>query len=136
MAQDEEHLKLLSIFHYVVGGITALGSCMFLMHIIMGLAMLGGALGDASDAPPRFVGLILIVFPGLFMLGGWTLAICIIVAGKKLAQHVSRTYCLVVAAVECIMMPLGTVLGVFTIIVLMKDSVRALFETSGRGVSA
>ena len=52
MNQDAEHLKLLSIFHYIVGGITALFSCLFIMHIAMGIAMLTGAF-DAKEAPPR-----------------------------------------------------------------------------------
>jgi len=33
-----------------------------------------------------------------------------------------------VAAVECIFMPFGTVLGVFTIIVLNRPSIKALFQ--------
>ena len=38
-------------------------------------------------------------------------------------------FCIVVAGVECMIMPFGTVLGVFTLIMLMKDSVKALFES-------
>ena len=34
------------------------------------------------------------------------------------------------AGLECILMPFGTVLGVFTLIVLMRDSVKALFGVS------
>jgi hypothetical protein len=37
------------------------------------------------------------------------------------------------AGIACVFMPFGTVLGVFTIIVLMRDSVRRLF---GRPVSS
>ncbi len=37
MNQDEQNLNLLSIFHYVVGGLTALFSSMFLMHVAMGI---------------------------------------------------------------------------------------------------
>jgi len=44
-----------------------------------------------------------------------------------LKRRVSYTFCLVVAGIECILMPFGTVLAVFTIVVLMKDSVKALF---------
>jgi hypothetical protein len=32
MANDEQNLKLLSIFHYVVGGIMALFSCFPIIH--------------------------------------------------------------------------------------------------------
>ena len=41
----------------------------------------------------------------------------------------------VVAGIECIFMPFGTVLGVLTLLVLMRPSVKALFDeppSSGR----
>ena len=34
------------------------------------------------------------------------------------------------AAVECVFMPFGTVLGVFTIIVLMREPVKQLFAVN------
>jgi len=36
-------------------------------------------------------------------------------------------FCLVVSGIECILTPLGTVLSVFTIIVLMRESLKRLF---------
>ncbi len=127
MTQDEQYLNLLSIFHYVVGGLTALFSCFFLIHVAIGIAMLCGAF-EGKDAPPRFVGLIFIIFPLLLIIAGWTLAGFMVAAGVKLKRRVSRIFCLVIAGIECIVMPFGTVLGVFTIVLLMKDSVKSLFE--------
>jgi len=126
MTQDEQHLDLLAIFHYIVGGMTALFSCMFLLHVAMGIAMLCGAF-DGKDAPPRFFAWFFILFPSVFIIAGWMLAGFIIAAGRRLKRRVSRTFCLVVAGLECILMPFGTVLGVFTILVLMKDSVKQIF---------
>ena len=127
MTQDEEHLNLLSIFHYVVGGLTALLSCIiFLPNVAIGIAMLCGAF-QGNDAPPRFVGWFFILLFGAPVLAGWILAGLVIAAGRKLRRRRSRTFCLVMAALECLLMPYGTVLGVFTIIVLMKDPVRELF---------
>ena len=126
MNNDKEHIKLLSIFHYVVGGLTALFSCFPLIHIGIGVAMLIGSF-DGNDAPPKFLGLFFIIFPGIMMLCGWILAVCIFIAGSRLAHYRARTYCLVIAGLECLFMPFGTVLGVFTIVVLMKDSVKELF---------
>jgi len=126
MNDDKQNLKLLSIFHYVVGAIMALFSCFPLIHIAIGFAILSGAF-DGKDAPPKFLGLFFIIIPGIMMLCGWTLAICILIAGGKLARYRARTYCLVIAGLECIFMPFGTVLGVFTIVILMKDSVKELF---------
>ncbi|HCO94232.1 MAG TPA: hypothetical protein DIU00_09820 [Phycisphaerales bacterium] len=129
MNDDKQNLKLLSIFHYVVGAMAALFSCFPLIHIAIGFAILSGAF-DGKDAPPKFLGLFFIILPGIMMLCGWTLAVCILIAGGKLARYRARMYCLVIAGLECIFMPFGTVLGVFTIVVLMKNSVKELFETS------
>lgn len=54
-----------------------------------------------------------------------------ILAGRALAQRRRYTFCLVIAGVACMFMPFGTVLGVFTIIVLLRDSVKELFATGG-----
>jgi hypothetical protein len=61
---------------------------------------------------------------------GWTLAVCMIIAGRFLAKRTHYMYCLVVAAISCIFFPFGTVLGVFTIIVLLRSSVKALFTAN------
>ena len=39
MTQDEEHLNLLGIFHYVLGGVTAMFSCIPFIHVGIGTAM-------------------------------------------------------------------------------------------------
>jgi hypothetical protein len=124
--EDQSHLDLLVIFHYIVGGMTALFSCMFLFHIAMGIAMLSGVF-DGKEAPPKLLAWIFILFPGLIMLIGWILGTAIILAGRRLKRRSSYTFCLVVAALECCIMPFGTVLGIFTIIMLKKDSVKRLF---------
>lgn len=123
MDNDEQYLKLLSIFHYVVGGLAGLFACLPLIHFSIGIAMLVGAI----DGAPAFAGVILVLFAMAFILSGWTLAVCLIIAGRNLAQRRHYMFCLVMAAIACIFMPFGTVLGVFTIIVLMRPSVKELF---------
>jgi hypothetical protein len=129
MDQNDEHLRLLSIFHYIVAGITALFACFPCIHLTVGILIVSGVLdhGKGGQAPPAFVGWLLIAIATLLILMGWSFAIAILLVGKFLARRVHYTYCLVVAAIECIFMPLGTVLGVFTIIVLNRTSVRSLF---------
>jgi hypothetical protein len=95
----------------------------------MGLALATGALDADPEAQP--IGIGIMVFAGLFILAGWTLAALIAFAGRSLQTHKRYTFCLVMGGVECIFMPFGTVLGVFTIIVLMRDTVKNLF---GRAV--
>ena len=52
-------------------------------------------------------------------------------AGWWLAKRKHYWFCFVVACLACAFSPLGTVLGVFTIIVLLRPSVKALFEGAG-----
>ena len=86
MKDDDRHLDLLAIFHYVVGGVTAMFSCLFLLHVALGIAMLCGEF-DGKGAPPRFIGWFFILFPSVFILAGWTLAGLIVAAGRKLHRR-------------------------------------------------
>jgi len=127
--EDIKNLELLSIFHYVVGGVTALFSCIPLMHVAMGLAMIYGKFPQSNSGPqmPAFLGWIFVIMGSIIILLGWSMAICILIAGKKLKHRKHRIYCMVVAGIECMFMPLGTILGIFTLIALNKDSIKALF---------
>ena len=127
--QDTDHLRLLSIFHYVVAGFLALFSMFPFLHLAMGIAMVTGAFDKVGNGnpPPAFLGWILIAFAACAILCGMALAVCVAIAGRRLADCRGYTYCLVVAGIECIFMPLGTVLGVFTIVVLMRPTVKQLF---------
>ena len=51
-----------------------------------------------------------------------------VASGLFLRARKYRTFSLVVAGINCLHVPIGTVLGVFTIIVLIRDSVRRLYE--------
>jgi cytochrome c oxidase subunit IV len=129
MNQDSEHLKLLAIFHYVVAGMTALFACIPFLHFFMGLALATGTFPD-TEPGAQPIGIFIMVFAGLFILAGWTLAALIAYAGRSLQTRRRYIFCLVMAGVECIVMPFGTVLGVFTIVVLMRDTVKEVFGRS------
>lgn len=131
-AQDIAHLDLLGVFHYVVAGITALFSMFPVLHLIMGIAMINGTF----DAPHRpgdpeaaLVGWFFVGIAGLMILCGLAFSALLARAGHCLRQRRNHTYCLVMAAVSCAFFPFGTVLGVFTVIVLSRVSVKPLFTT-------
>ena len=127
--QDIDHLRLLSIFHYVVAGILALFSMLPVIHVALGIAMVTGAFDkfDNGSSPPAFFGWMFVVFPLIFIVCGLAMVICIAIGGRRLGRHSGYTYCLIIAGTECFFMSFGTVLGVFTIIVLMRPSVKGLF---------
>ena len=108
MTQDDEQLHLLSVFHYVLAGICSLVSLFPLIYFGMGLAMMAG-------------------IGGLFLVFAVAYALALFLAARFLAERRRHTFCVVVAAISCSFTPLGTVLGVFTLIVLFRPSVKVLF---------
>ena len=131
MEEDKRNIRLLAIFHYVMGGLTALFACIPFIHLFIGIAVLtkGLAKNPSGGPSPELVGLFFIAIAGLLILAGWTLAVLMIIAGRKLSKFKSRTFCLVIGAIECAIIPIGTILGVFTLILLTKDSVKELFSS-------
>src|SRR5271168_1642387 len=107
MNRDEEHLKLLEIFHYVVAGVTALLACIPFIHLTVGLIFLlaPAKFAPGQGAPSAIVGWLFVVVASFMILCGWTLAILILTAGRFLAKRKHHTFCLVMAGVECIFMP-------------------------------
>jgi len=128
MTAEEEHLRLLSIFHYVVAGLTALFSPLPLMHVFMGVGLLtNGFNGQPMPQNERFIGWLFIAMGSALVLGGLAFSACLAFAGRSLARREHYTFCLVIAAFACAVFPFGTILGVFTIIELQKQPVRAFF---------
>jgi len=133
MNQDKEHLRLLAIFHYVVAGLAALFSFFPLLYTTIGaifiFAARHGTPKPGEELPPEFLGWIFAIV-GLFLfLLGIAMAICILLAGRCLSRNKHYTFALVMACIECLFIPFGTILGVFTIIALSRESVRTLFST-------
>ena len=110
-------------------------ACMPFMHVIMGLLMVTGNFfeGRPGFGPTPFMGWMLVIMGTVFILLGWSLAVCILIAGRKLKRRKNRLFCMVVAGIECAFTPFGTVLGVFTLVILSKDSVKEIFVQPGTG---
>jgi hypothetical protein len=131
MNKDTEHLQLLAIFHYVVAGVAALCSFFPLLYSVMGGFLLYAAQHPGpnnQEPPPVFLGWIFIAVGAVFFLAGITMAICILIAGRCLSRRKGYSFALVIACIECLFVPFGTILGVFTIVALSRESVRALFS--------
>lgn len=129
MSDDEKNLNLLAVFHYIVGGITGLIFSFPLLHVFAGIAIVTNSYDQSDVLVPFVFGWVFIIIGLSFCLMGWSLAIAMLTTADRLRHRRSHRFCFVVACIECILMPFGTVLGVFTILLLSKDSVKALFET-------
>lgn len=120
-----KHLKSIEIFHYVYGAMICFGG-LFLLAI----AALGGFLGSdfvadrAQDDAPRVVGAVLgVVGITLFVIVE-IMGILNIYSGSRIGKRKDRTLSMVVAAVNCLSVPLGLLLGIFTLIALSEDAVK------------
>ena len=132
---DDEHLRLLAIGYYVSAAITACFSFIGLFYAMMGAAV-GLAISKSASAEgvaqlnqpsPQFLGWIfgaigIVLF--VFMIA---MAAMKFYAARCLKQHKSRTFCMIIAAISCLEVPYGTLLGVFTFMVLERPTVARLF---------
>ena len=131
---DADHLMLLSIFHFVGAGLALLGILFLFAHFMLMHFMFTNAAmwQNQKDGPPQaqFFAIFEIFY---FIFGLWFVAsgVLNLISGLFLRAREHRTFSLVVAGINCIHMPLGTVLGIFTIVVLMRPSVREMYEASG-----
>jgi hypothetical protein len=133
---DADHLNLLAIFHFVGAGLALLGILFLVAHYAMMHAMFSNPKFFENQKQPMPVPpeQIFAVLKWFYLAGAvWfvTSAILNVISGVCLRARKGRTFSLVVAGMNCLHIPLGTVLGVFTLIVLLRDSVRELYDPCG-----
>lgn len=129
---DSEHLRLLVIFHYIAAVLAFVGVAFALMYFVLLEFVLANpqVLEEAAqqgEDPRRFIGL----FRGLIGLGViWFLipAVGNLLSASFMKKRRHRTFVMVMAAINCLHIPIGTGLGIFTFIVLTRNSVRKQFQ--------
>ncbi len=125
--QDAEHLKLLSIFYYVAAGLSLLALLGLLAQaVFMTLLFRDFGPPGSSGAPEPFFGFFYVVF---ILFGALTAVVGTLQLMTANGLRTQRRYglCFTVAVITCLSIPLGTVLGVFTIIVLNRPGAKMLF---------
>ena len=129
MNKDLEHLKLLGLFHYIVGGLLALFACIPFIHLVIGLVLVftPEAMKSNGQSPPRVIGWVFVCIASGLIFVGWAAAFLVVWAGRCLRQSRHYTFCFVMACVASAFMPFGTVLGVLTLIALSRPEIKVLF---------
>lgn len=131
--RDEEHLRLLKLGYYVLAGITGLFS--FFPAVAFGI--LGGIFSSGAipvsqqsggKGDPRVFGTIMLVFAAFAFVAGALGSLAAFITARGLRDHRRRTFCFVVAICTCLYVPWGTLIGVCTILVLNRPSVKMLFS--------
>jgi hypothetical protein len=153
--RDDSHIRLLIIFHYVMGILELLGGLAFMgVAIFMGKMMrqistlpttvptpapvpVGGSpvvpsISTPPTAPPAelmdgMADMIFFIYGGM-ALATIVLAILTLLSARGMATRKWEILSLLVAGLQCLSIPFGTVLGVFTFIVLLRPSVALQYQ--------
>jgi hypothetical protein len=129
---DTEHLRLLVIFHYICAALVALFGSFFLIHVVLGILIVSGAIPMHDNsvngtAAPQWIGYIFILIGLIPVCIGWGIAILLFLSARHMSARRRRLFSIVIACISCGFMPFGTILGVFTIIVLSRPSVKMMY---------
>ena len=143
-AEDREHLSALSIGHFILAGVSLFSGIPALVWGVAGATLVdevgtdvAAAMGDISgqagvdalgneamlDDLHRLI--IVTIVAGIAL--AIVAAIHLAVVGVQIRQRRWWLFCYLTGWGECVMFPFGTILGIFTIIVLGRASVKKLF---------
>jgi amino acid transporter len=122
--QKKNYLDILAVFHYVNGG----------LHLLIALAavgFLGIGLGAATEWGENWqaeagCSLIAVMAMVFVLLGGY--GALNLLAGRALHTRSNYVLAMLASAVNCLNLPLGTLLGIFTLVTLSDPQVKNLFE--------
>ena len=131
LKQDRDQLRLLSIFYYILAALAALGGSAPVIHVSLGIAMISGAM----PGTPQAMGFLFISIGSMLILFLWTMALCDFLAARWLARQQRYRACFGFAIFVCFSGMLGLILGIFTILVLKRESVKELFQHGERTFS-
>jgi hypothetical protein len=129
--QDREHLRLLAIFYYIWAGVQSLGGLVGLAFIGVGAFIASSPqIAQTNNPPPPWFGAIFAGIGALVFVAVEGMAALSFFTGRFLSRRQHHTFCVVISALNCLSLPLGTALGVFSILVLQRSSVKALFAST------
>ena len=143
-SKDAEHLRTLVICHYIKAGLTLMMSAFIPLHYaIMRMVFTSPeftkGMQNAQKSgqplpfdPQQFFALFqwFYVIAGVFMLAAITLTV---MSARFIQRRVNHTFSIVISGFLCLFFPFGTILGIFTIIVLTRDSVMRLYAEAQNG---
>lgn len=128
MARDLGDLKVLSVLFWIDVGLQVLGVGFLAMLVFFGMAEEAAKNAAGQSATDAANGQMLIaVFGVMAALAGLVLLLKILCA-YGITKRRFRTLCIVVSAINCLAFPIGTIIGVYSLMVLSRPSVGALFE--------
>lgn len=150
-ARDAGHLNVLSILHYVWVGLGGVGLLFLVGHYMMMKSMTGFMSASleraneeiekerlandpeapATEIPEGFFDFAFEAMMMFYVLIGLLVFIAMVMnflVARAISKRQWRVFIIVVSALNCLSFPLGTALGVFTLVVMCRPSVAHSFS--------
>lgn len=132
---DEEHLKLLVLFHRIYGIMVIVFSLLgvgyiFLLRFIFSFSKNSSHFTYSNvvqSYPAEIINIYAIILVVIIVIC-ITIGVCNLLSAQYIKKRKLRIFSIVVACVDCISFPLGTIIGVLTLVVLLRNSVIELYE--------
>jgi len=151
-----DRLRLLSLAYYISGAIGAAMVSFLLIHfiVLIGISFIpasqwdqspskptisqqgspspsaqASAIPNKNEAPPPIVFRLIAAAIGFIIVCGWILGALTAYAGYCIKKRKHKLLVLIMAAINCIWIPYGTILGIATILLFQWSEVKAEFKT-------
>jgi hypothetical protein len=113
---DAEHLRLLAIFHFVSAAFAFAGVLFASLYFVLIWAVFANPdlYAQSQEGPPPAV--VITIFRWVTAIGvAWFVVSCVgnLLSGLFLRTRRHRTFSMVIAGINCMHIPLGTLLGVY-----------------------
>jgi hypothetical protein len=128
---DVQHLQLLKIFHYIWGIFCCLLGLVAIVYIRFGEDILKSferVRSPAGENLPLMFGQFFIMSSLFDFVMFESVGVLSLITAGKYGSKTCYRLCLAASIFNCMLMPIGTALGVFALFVLCRPSVKALFN--------
>ena len=134
VAANAARFRQLTVFHYVLSGLSLMGGVFLSLHYcVMNMTFGHPDVPNGGQNVPFDTYQFFAAFRWFYIAMGLMMAVSVVInlaSGYSLFRRKYRVFSIAVASVDCVIAPLGIVLGVFTIMHLVKDSVIEEYSAS------
>lgn len=124
-ATASRQLRTLGVLHHVLGVLSLAGA------VVFGIILVFGFTQEAAEGFTDPVGKAAIAIFATLAIGALIAGVLCFASGLHLLRHRRLALCTTIAALLCLHVPLGTALGIATLVLLQRPDARALFDAAG-----
>lgn len=134
--REQEHVKILMIFQYIWAGMMVLGALAMFAYAVFFKMIINNPQfiqqmnknTGPNGPPPQQLFEMMVIFYYIASFICLVAALLNLMSAYWMQKRRNRMFSVVIGALNCIAIPIGTILGIFTIVVLVKENVRRIYE--------